>query len=185
MLISAVFIDRDGTMGGNGGGIHPAKFVLFDGVVNSIKKLNKNNFLVFVITNQSRIHRGYFSEKDFIFYTQKLQFMLKKQGANVNHFFYCPHSESYTCNCRKPKEGMVNQALRLYPNLSLSKSYIVGDNGEQDMKLGDSVGMKKVLVKTGKGNEYLTLKRHLWKDVHPDFIADDLSMAVDIIIRDL
>ncbi|KMQ32161.1 D-glycero-alpha-D-manno-heptose-1,7-bisphosphate 7-phosphatase [Bacillus cereus] len=184
MIQSAVFIDRDGTMGGDGGGIHPSQFKLFDGVIDSIEKLNKKKFLVFIITNQSRIHRGYFSEKEFIFHTQKLQSMFREQGVNIDHVFYCPHAEDYSCNCRKPKDGLIRQALKLYPNLSLPDSYIIGDNGEQDMVLGDITGMRKILVRTGKGNDYLTHKRHLWVNTSPDLIADDLNSAVDIIIQD-
>lgn len=184
-MSKAVFLDRDGTLGGTGRGMHPDEFTFYPGIPKVIKSLNDQGILVFLITNQSRIARGYFTEADFLRGTERLQFELSVSGAFFDDVFYCPHHENMKCKCRKPEPGMIEQAVQRYPCLCLEESYIVGDLGEADMQLAKRVGLRKILVLTGCGTTSLTEHRHLWADCEPDFIAVDVQEAVQLILANI
>lgn len=96
--MKAVFIDRDGTIGGTGGGIHPNEFMLFDCVPNAIHRLNKLGIKVFLYTNQTRIGRGYFTEKELLKGFQNMQQILKGDDAYIDGMYYCPHKMSSSCD---------------------------------------------------------------------------------------
>lgn len=181
-----IFIDRDGTLGGDGGGMHPKDFPLYDGTIEGLKLLTELGLNVYIITNQSRIARGYFTEEEFNFHTNQMICELKKEGIIIRDYYYCPHHhEDKTCLCRKPKAGMINTALKQYPEININKSYVVGDNGEADMCMADEVGAKKILVCTGWGRSSLTTHRHLWKSVKPDYIAENFYDAAQWIAKDI
>lgn len=180
--MKVVFLDRDGTMGGDGGGKSPKNFPLFKGAIPAIRLLNKNGFRVLMVTNQSRIARGYFTESEFVEETDRMIQELETKGAYIKDYFFCPHMENQ-CNCRKPKTGMIEKACLKYPNIDLQKSYLIGDNGEADMALADKVGVNKILVKTGWGQSSLTTHRHLWCNITPNYVAKDILEATEWIVN--
>lgn len=94
----AVFIDRDGTIGGTGHFVHPGDFVLYQGAQESIMRLKKAGLKVFAFTNQTRISRGEVTEEEL-----KIQF--KTYGFDDS--FICPHGKYEGCNCRKPSPEML------------------------------------------------------------------------------
>jgi D-glycero-D-manno-heptose 1,7-bisphosphate phosphatase len=101
-----------------------------------------------IITNQSGIARGYYQEEDF----QKLtQWMLRKftnQGLRILDVFFCPHGPESTCNCRKPKPGMLLEARGKY-NIDMKNSWMIGDK-EADVQAANAAGIENtILVKTG------------------------------------
>ncbi len=156
----AVFLDRDGTL------IHDADFLsqpsqvrLFPGSAEALKLLRGGGFRLFVVSNQSGVARGYFTETSVKKANRKIQTLLKAKGARVDRFFYCPHypqgkvkSLAINCDCRKPNLGMVKKAARLYP-LDLKRSYVIGDKID-DLMLAKKAGVAAgILVRTGKGRK--------------------------------
>ncbi|WP_113929153.1 HAD-IIIA family hydrolase [Bacillus sp. P14.5] len=179
----AVFLDRDGTIGGTGGGMHPDEFTLYDFSPQSIKSLNQSGLKVFLFTNKTRVGRGYFSEEQLLNGFERIKSELKSHSAFLDDIFYCPHKPDDGCTCQKPRIGLLMEAQRKY-NLRLEQCYIVGDTGSSDMIAANTAGARKVLVKTGWGMNSLTTHRHTWEGVQPDFIAEDLVGAVNWIVND-
>lgn len=129
-----VFLDRDGTIIEDISYCNDVnKLILKPDAVTTLKKLQNAGFLLIIITNQSSVARGYFTEDDVVNFNNALVNILKENGVNITDVYYCPHHESGTvkkysikCSCRKPKLGMFLSATEKY-NLNLSKSYAVGD----------------------------------------------------------
>jgi D-sedoheptulose 7-phosphate isomerase len=141
----AVFIDRDGTVAKDVPYCpRPEDLILFHGVGAAIKKLNEAGFLVIVITNQSGIDRGYFTEDTLCKIHEKMIADLAKEGAKVDAIYHCPHLPDAGCRCRKPELGMILQALEEFP-LDLVSSYVMGDS-DHDLELAKRIGAKGVQV---------------------------------------
>ncbi len=130
----AIFLDRDGTINVEKNYLYKIEdFELLPGVIDALKQLQRAGYLLIVITNQSGIGRGYYTEDDFLKLNNWMVNMFKEQGITITEVYYCPHIpnaqiEKYRmdCNCRKPKIGMYEQAV-LDHNIDLSKSYAIGD----------------------------------------------------------
>ncbi|MGD6774235.1 D-glycero-alpha-D-manno-heptose-1,7-bisphosphate 7-phosphatase [Sutcliffiella horikoshii] len=182
--MKAVFLDRDGTIGGTGGGIHPYEFSMYDFSPRAIKSLNDLGIKVFLFTNQTRVGRGYFTEEELIKGFENMKEDLIEHSAFLDDIFYCPHKPDDGCECQKPKIGLLLKAQRKY-NLNLKDYYVIGDTGESDMLAASQAATKKVLVKTGWGESSLTKYRGRWIDVEPDYIAENLTDAVRWISHDL
>ena len=185
----AIFLDRDGTMNVSKGFISNADDLeLIPGTIEAIKAINKSGALAIVITNQPVIARGECSFEELHNIHNKLKTLLGEKGAFVDDIFYCPHHPDkgfegevpelkFDCDCRKPKTGMINEAVDKY-NIDLSKSYMVGDS-TMDLELARNAGVKSVLVDTGfAGNDGKY-------DRSCDIEAKDLLDAVEKIIKDM
>jgi len=144
----AVFLDRDGTIARD---VHycrrPEDFEILPSVPEAIKLLNENSFKVVVITNQSGIARGYFTEETLAQIHQKMKDELAKYGARVDAIYYCPHHPDDGCQCRKPKTALFLKAAEEH-NIALKNSYMVGDQ-QMDIDAGKALGCKTALVTTG------------------------------------
>jgi histidinol-phosphate phosphatase family protein len=171
--MQAVFIDRDGTIGGTGHFIHPNDFVLYPNAEKAIQLLKLNNILIFAITNQNRISRGQAALADF-----EAQF--KQFG--FDDCYICIHEAEDDCDCRKPKPGMLIRAAEEH-QLDLTKCVVIGDVGSTDMLAAHCVGAIKILVKTGWGEGSLGQFREMWAETEPDYIAEDILEAVDWILK--
>lgn len=182
--MKAVFLDRDGTIGGTGGGIHPFEFVMYNFSPKAIRNLNELGVKVFLFTNQTRVGRGYFTEAELLKGFALMTKELEKQSAYLDDIFYCPHHPKDGCDCQKPQIGLLLKAQKKY-NLNLNECYVIGDTGSSDMLAASKAGTKKILVKTGWGESSLSKYRDKWKDVEPDYIAEDLMDAVMWISKDL
>lgn len=172
MEIEAVFLDRDGTIGGDGHFIHPDNFRPYENFLIALKRLREREIKIFAFTNQHRISRGEATVEDF-----KKEFI----GYGFTGAYICPHAMNSNCECQKPKPGMLLQAEKEY-GLKLSNCIVIGDVGT-DMMAANSVGAIKILVKTGWGNASLNEYRHTWKDVEPDYIAQDIEDAINWLIE--
>ena len=185
----AIFLDRDGTMNVSKGFISNADDLeLIPGTIEAIKAINKSGALAIVITNQPVIARGECSFEELHNIHNKLKTLLGEKGAFVDDIFYCPHHPDkgfegevpelkFDCECRKPKTGMIDEAVDKY-NIDLSKSYMVGDS-TMDLELARNAGVKSVLVDTGfAGNDGKY-------DRSCDIEAKDLLDAVEKIIKDM
>lgn len=184
----AIFLDRDGTMNVSKGFISKADDLeLIPGTIDAIKAINKSGALAIVITNQPVIARGECSFEELHNIHNKLKTFLGEKGAFVDDIFYCPHHPDkgfdgevpelkFDCECRKPKTGMIEEAVKKY-NIDLSKSYMVGDS-TMDLETARNAGIKSVLVDTGfAGNDGKY-------DRSCDIEADNLFDAVEKIIKD-
>ena len=142
MTSKAVFVDRDDTLAKNVPYCDdPDKFHLFPGVPQAVKRLNDAGYLVIVITNQSGIGRGYFDEATLQSVHDKLKRDVESGGGHIDDIFYCPHTPSDGCGCRKPEIGMGTAAVAKY-DIDVSKSYMVGDSNA-DMGFGKKLGCRK------------------------------------------
>jgi D-glycero-D-manno-heptose 1,7-bisphosphate phosphatase len=180
----AVFFDRDGTLIRDVGYLsRPSQIHVYQGVYKALRKLKRQGYWIFVVTNQSGVARGYFSESRVRQIHRILQKKLKAQKAGVDHFYYCPHYPKGTvrgyaklCSCRKPKSGMVRQALKSFP-VDLKKSYVVGDKLD-DLGLAKSAKLAAgLLVRTGNGR---ASEKQLKKN--QAVVVNGVSQAVNYIL---
>lgn len=130
----AIFLDRDGTINIDKGYLYKIEdFEYIPGVIEGLRMLQDAGYLLIVITNQSGIARGYYSEEDFLELNEWMLSDLKKKGINITKVYYCPHHPSgkieeykVDCNCRKPKLGMYEEAIEEF-DIDVSSSYAIGD----------------------------------------------------------
>ena len=171
--IQAVFIDRDGTIGGTGNFIHPKEFQLYPFSATALNLLKLKGFKIFALTNQHRISRNEAKLEEF---TQQFY------EYGFDDAFICPHGENENCNCRKPNGGLLIEAANKY-KLDLEDCIVIGDVGSVDMVLADKFKCVKILVKTGWGESSLNKYRSIWGNVEPDYIADNLLEASKWIVE--
>ena len=163
----AVFIDRDGTMGGAAALEFPDQYAPFDGTREAFALLRRYGFSPMVFTNQSCIARG----KD-----RGYDFAAEFADIGAVDCFICPHDTDDRCSCRKPETGLLLQAQEKY-ELNLADCIVIGDRWS-DMEAGGRAGCQLILVRTGRGEEALGADREKWKDYQPLTVADDLLAAV-------
>jgi len=142
----AVFVDRDDTIAKDVPYCSdPEDLVLFPGVGRSIKRLNDAGFLVIVITNQSGVARGCFTEERLREIHERMRADLASEGGKIDAVYYCPHLPGAGCECRKPEVGMIMQALRDF-DIDIASSFIIGDTENHDMELAKRIGCKGIRV---------------------------------------
>ncbi|MEE9399130.1 MAG: HAD family hydrolase [Dehalococcoidales bacterium] len=145
MTNRAIFLDRDGTMAKDVHYCHrPEDFELFPDTAKAINLWHERGFKVIIVTNQSGVARGYFTEETLARIHDKMKKELAKDGAFVDAIYYCPHHPDDNCDCRKPKPKMVLRATKEH-NIDLSQSFVVGDL-PIDIGLGRAVGAKTILI---------------------------------------
>jgi D-glycero-D-manno-heptose 1,7-bisphosphate phosphatase len=167
----AVFLDRDGTLIEEVGYLSRLdRIAFFPWSVDAVRVLNDAGFLVMIVTNQAGVARGYFDEALVRDAHAVIDRQLRAGGARIDAYYYCPHHpaaalEPYrvACDCRKPQPGMLLRAAREH-SVDLSRSFVVGDRW-LDVRLGQAVGAKTVLVRTGYGAE---------EEAQPDGVIADL-----------
>jgi len=189
---TAVFLDRDGTINEEVGYLDSIdKLKLFANTAESIRLINESGMKAVVMTNQSGVAKGYFTEEFVRKVHERIQEMLWERGAVIDAFYYCPHHQTegigvylQSCACRKPEAGMLIQASKELA-IDLRRSYTVGDM-LKDIQVAHTVGAKGILVKTGYGIN--TIEKDLTSDsseiCQPSYIAEDILDAVKWIIRD-
>jgi len=182
-MAKAVFLDRDGTIIEDSGYIStPEQIHFIPGSIAAIKKLNQAGYKVIVITNQSGVARGIFSEDMLQTIDKIVHRQILNGGAHVDGFYYCPHHPEHgvypykqKCDCRKPEIGLIKKAVKDH-QLELAGSFLVGDHS-CDIGAGKKAGVKTIFVLTGHGakeKEKLAEK--------PDHTAADLAAAVKYIL---
>jgi D-glycero-D-manno-heptose 1,7-bisphosphate phosphatase len=184
----AVFFDRDGTLNEEIEFLSvPEQLRLISGAGRAVRAINEGGFLAFVISNQSGIARGLFTEEDLIPIHAKFEKELGASGARVDRIYYCPHHPTagippyrVDCDCRKPRTGMLRRAEKDM-GADLSRSYVIGDR-IVDVLAARNAGAKGILVLTGYGETSLEECRQ--QGVVPDFIAPTVGEAVDFILND-
>ncbi|OFV92142.1 MAG: hypothetical protein A3G76_07125 [Acidobacteria bacterium RIFCSPLOWO2_12_FULL_65_11] len=182
----AVFLDRDGTLIEDVGYVGRIDQVtVYPWTVDSIRAFNRAGLPVVVVTNQSGVARGYFSEAAVEEVHRHLTSIVQAGGARIDAYYYCPHHpngsvEAYarSCECRKPGRGLIDRAVRDL-GVDTARSYVVGDKWI-DVALARAIGARGLLVRTGYGaNEEEQPQASLFADA----IVDDLAAATGWILR--
>lgn len=182
----AIFMDRDGTLNQDLGYISmPDLMILYPWAAEAVRLINESDFKAIVVTNQSGIARGLYSEGVLREIHWRMIHELAREGARIDAVYYCPHhpgaaSARYgiACACRKPRDGMLQAAVREH-NIDLSRSFVIGDKAS-DIVLAQSVGAGGSLVLTGFGRE--TFERPDRWPCKPTFVAENVLEAVKRIL---
>lgn len=183
----AVFLDRDGTVNVEADFLSdPELLVLESHAAEGLRALRDAGFTLLVVSNQSGVARGLFTENDVRRVNERLRRMLAEEGVEIAGLYYCPHHPEGTvggyrgeCECRKPAPGMFTRAAAEL-DLDCAASYTVGDRA-RDLEAGRRAGTRCVLVKTGFGENEVEIALEMKA---ADFVAEDLAGAAAWIIAD-
>jgi len=140
----ALFLDRDGVINVDHDYVYKIEeFEFIDGIFELCRYYQNLGFMIFVITNQSGISRGYYSEDDFSQLSSWMVSEFAKQGVDVKKVYHCPHHPEISgeCSCRKPHAGMLLEAQKEF-NIDLKNSILVGDK-ERDIEAGLKAGLQE------------------------------------------
>jgi len=148
----AAFLDRDGVINIDKGYVSKwCDFEFVPGVIDAMKVICQLGFEIIVVTNQSGIARGYYSEDDFHKLSKSMIGFLDSEGVRVAGVYYCPHHVngvvdkfSIVCSCRKPLPGMLLKAKDDH-NIDLSTSILVGDKST-DILAGNNAGVGRAFM---------------------------------------
>jgi D-glycero-D-manno-heptose 1,7-bisphosphate phosphatase len=180
-MSKAIFIDRDGTVSEEVGYMyHAGLFRPFPWTGQAIRRINESEMKAILVTNQSGLGRGYFSEETLVEVHAVLQAELARFQAHLDAIYYCPHSPDAGCDCRKPNPGMLIRASREF-GIDLKDSYFIGDR-YLDVQTAHSVGARSVLVLTGDGRTELARRKN--ETIQPDIVSETLLTAVETILRE-
>ena len=172
-----VFLDRDGVINEYPGDTNYVKnwgeFKFIPGSIEGMKKLNAGGFKLCVVSNQAGVSKGVYTQENLDEINENMLKEFKAQGTEVEGVYYCTHLKSDNCDCRKPKTGLLKQAILNLGGI-LEISFLIGDSF-MDMGAGRCFGAKSVLVLSGK--EKIS-NRDRW-EFEPDYIFDDLESAAD------
>lgn len=176
----AVFLDRDGVINEEVGYLRrAADFRLLPRAAAAIRLLRKHGWRVIVVTNQSGVARGYYSEADVNAIHERMRRDLARAKTRLDGVYFCPHHPDEGCDCRKPGTLLFQRAAADFA-LDLAASYFVGDK-LTDLLPGKVLGGRTILVLTGYGLQEQPLVRQ--QGVQPDYVADDLYSAAKWIIQ--
>ena len=176
----AAFLDRDGTIIEEVGYLDRAERVEFyPWTIDAIRVLNRAGLAVVMVTNQSGIARGFFTEAVVDEVHRQMAAMLAEGGAHIDAYYYCPHHPdgkvpgyAQACDCRKPGRGLVDRAVREL-GVEPTRSFVVGDRW-LDVALGRTVGADTILVRTGYG---VSEEQKRPRDLTADAVVDNLIAA--------
>jgi D-glycero-D-manno-heptose 1,7-bisphosphate phosphatase len=173
MAIKTIFLDRDGVINKEVNYLYKIdNFQFIEGAFEACLYFQNLNYEIIIVSNQSGISRGIFSEKDFNKLNNWMLNQFHKKNISILDVFFCPHTTESKCSCRKPKPGMLIEAKLKY-NINMEKSWMIGDS-ERDIEAAVSAGISNtILVRSG----------HLIDEVNTKskFITDSIKQSVQII----
>jgi D-glycero-D-manno-heptose 1,7-bisphosphate phosphatase len=201
--MKAVFLDRDGVINKYPGDrqyvTSLGKFRFLPRAKKAIALLSKNNFMIFVASNQAGVGKGVYSQKTLDSITARMLSGVEQAGGKITKVYYCTHRKEARCTCRKPKPGLLKKAAKEF-KVDLKKVYFVGDT-IRDVLTAHAAGAKSILVFSGKeklsnyrgqsrragqsplgqspGTGQSPLKR--W-EAKPDFVFKDLFAAAKFLV---
>lgn len=169
----AIFLDRDGVINKEKDYLYKIEdFEFIDGCFDSLINLQEKGFLIFIITNQSGIGRGYYKEEDFFKLNRWMLDEFSKKQIKISQVEYCNHGPNEDCKCRKPKTGMIDNVLKNF-EIDLLNSWLIGDKNS-DIQCARNSGIKNTIqVKSGHGFDETKSGA--------DFICDSIKEVVNII----
>lgn len=146
----ALFIDRDGTINVDCPYCHkPSDLRIYDDSVSIMKEFARRGFHIVIVTNQSGIGRGYFTEREMQAFNSELISRLRREGIEIAAIYHCPHRPEEGCDCRKPGTGLIKRAEREL-GINLSESIIVGDRDDIEGELARKLNMKYMILNREK-----------------------------------
>ena len=149
-MSKALFLDRDGVVNVEKNYLHKIDdFELVDGIVEVCRAYQERGYLIIIVTNQSGISRGYYTEDDFTILSRWMVEHFGDLGITLTRIYHCPHHESIdgACECRKPEPGMFLEAKKTF-DIDMSSSVMIGDN-ERDIEASIKAGVgKNILLST-------------------------------------
>ena len=157
-MYDTLFLDRDGVINQKFEGRYVTNFNEFVFVKNSdlaIRKLHKIFKRILIVTNQQGIGKGIMTEDDLNLLHLQMQRKLNPDFDLIDKIYFCPCLEGDSCNCRKPKTGMLEEAKLDFPEIIIKNSFLIGDS-ESDIQAGNKFGLKTIKV-----NESYTLNNWL------------------------
>ena len=142
----ALFLDRDGIINVDHGYTYKIdNFEFVEGIFDFIRIFSTAGYTIFIVTNQSGIGRGYYTEQDFKHLTTWMVNMFKGKHIPIENVYYCPHSPEENCHCRKPNIGMIEEALSAY-DIDLANSWLIGDKqSDIDLAVRANIGNRIVI----------------------------------------
>ncbi len=178
----AIFLDKDGTLIEDiPYNVDPANIRLTVGAPIGLQKLHQLGYQLIIISNQSGIAQGYFSESALLAVEKQLCSLLQAFGIPVAGFYYCPHhpdgavSEyAIACHCRKPEPGLIMTAAVNHA-IDLTQSWVIGDI-LNDVEAGRRAGCRTILIDNGNETEWLLSSQRI-----PHYLATDLAEAAQLI----
>ena len=181
----AVFLDRDGTIIEEVGYLDRAERVEFyPWTIDAIRAFNRAGLAVVMLSNQSGVARGFFTEAVVDHVHTRMAAMLAEGGARIDAYYYCPHHPdgkvagyARPCDCRKPGRGLVDRAAREL-GVDPARSFVVGDRWV-DVALARAVGASGVLVRTGYG---MSVEHQRPDNLSADAVVDNLIAAATWIL---
>ncbi|MFV2058888.1 MAG: D-glycero-beta-D-manno-heptose 1,7-bisphosphate 7-phosphatase [Thiohalomonadales bacterium] len=176
-----IILDRDGVINFDSDAYIKTveEFIPIPGSLEAIATLNKAGYRVVVVTNQSGIARGYYNVETLQSMHKKLTSLLDALGGKIEKIYYCPHGPTDGCECRKPKPGMLQQALRDMQS-NAANAIMIGDS-ISDLAAAEAAGVSACLVSTGKGER--SSKQITQQKIYSHVaVYTDLSTAVSAIV---
>lgn len=179
--VKAVFLDRDGTINEDIGYVSKLEnFRLIPGIKPALRILKDMGFKLFVVSNQSGVGRGIISEEVLKSIHEKMFEEFRHDGIELDGISYCPHRPEEKCLCRKPLPKMIKDFVKKH-HVDLNRSYVVGDK-ISDVLTGKNASCKTVLLLSEDESANLDEDDDEWP--FPDYVAENLSGAVEWILKD-
>jgi D-glycero-D-manno-heptose 1,7-bisphosphate phosphatase len=165
--MKVAFLDRDGVINVDTGYTWRIdEFQFTDGCVDALKTLRQAGYALVIVTNQSGIGRGYYSEQDYQQLTQWYLQQLQQLGVDVLGVYHCPHTPEDGCHCRKPEPGLLLQAAAEH-NVTMKESLMIGDK-LSDMEAARAAGVSSCYL-IGESDAF---------DTYQGRMAENLSQCV-------
>jgi D-glycero-D-manno-heptose 1,7-bisphosphate phosphatase len=148
-LKKALFLDRDGIINIDYGYVHKKEnFIFTEGIFDLLKLFTGAGYTLFIVTNQSGIGRGYYTEDDFTTLTRWMLEQFALHHIHITQVFFCPHTPEEGCCCRKPAAGMIETYLKKYP-IDLENSWMIGDK-QSDIDFAHNAKIKHTIAISSK-----------------------------------
>lgn len=163
----ALFLDRDGVINVDTGYVHkPEECEFVEGIFDLVARANTMNYKVFVVTNQAGIARGYYTEPQFLAFSEWMKAQFTKNNAHIEEIYFCPHHPVHgfgeylsNCDCRKPAPGMFLKA-QVAHDIVMPASIMIGDNmSDLEAAAAAKVGHLNLFI-SDKINRKVTSEEH-------------------------
>ncbi|MDD3342825.1 MAG: D-glycero-beta-D-manno-heptose 1,7-bisphosphate 7-phosphatase [Sulfurospirillaceae bacterium] len=141
----AIFLDRDGVINIDKSYVSDKEnFEFCAGVFEALEHFQSKGYLLIIVTNQSGIGRGYYTQEDFESLTQWMREELLKKKVRIDAVYFCPHAPEAQCACRKPKSGMFHEAIEAF-DIDVKASWMIGDK-PTDIQAAQGAGITNTIL---------------------------------------
>ena len=173
MPIKTIFLDRDGVINKEVNYLCKIDdFEFIEGIFDACLYFQKLGYQIIIITNQSGIARGYYSEDDYQLISKWMLTQFEDKGITILDILHCPHGPDSTCDCRKPQPGLLLKAKSKH-NIDMQKSWMIGDK-ERDIQAANAAGIQNtILVKSGHSIDVENSKA--------EYVLDSIKQVITVI----